>query len=80
MAIIYDSASEEYEKTLEDINLGFTFIFLLEAIIKITGMGPKAYFHVDWNKFDFFVVMASLLDIFLSFVLGNAVTFLRVGP
>ena len=80
MAIIYDSASEDYEKTLEDINLGFTLIFLLEALIKMTGLGPKAYFHVDWNKFDLFVVMASLIDLFLSLFIDNAVTFLRVGP
>ena len=80
MAIIYDSASEEYEATLENINLAFTAIFLFEAIIKITGLGPKGYFHIAWNKFDFLVVLASVIDMMLSFFLGNAIKFLRVGP
>jgi hypothetical protein len=80
MAIIYEDASTEYEQTLENINLGFTIVFLLEAIIKIIGLGTKAYFHVKWNQFDFFVVATSILDILLNIFVGSNVKFLRIGP
>ena len=62
------------------INLGFTIIFLLEADIKLIGMGPKRYFADDWNKFDFFVVVASMIDLILEWSSDEAITFLRVGP
>jgi hypothetical protein len=80
MAIIYEGASSEYEFTLETINLAFTCIFILECIVKITGLGPKAYFHNNWNQFDFVVVLASLVDIVLSLFGSSGIPLLRVGP
>ena len=58
----------------------FTSVFILEAIIKLLTLGFRGYFHSGWNKFDFFVVFASILDIILDY-LGNSVfSFLAVGP
>ena len=51
MAIAYDGSSVEYQETLENFNRAFTVIFIIEAAIKLTGLGPKAYFHSRWNKF-----------------------------
>lgn len=39
----------------------FTFIFTVEAIIKIIGMS-KEYFKVGWNIFDLLIVACSLPD------------------
>lgn len=39
MAIIYDGASDLYINTLEIINLVFTGIFIMECIIKLSGLG-----------------------------------------
>jgi len=80
MAIEYEGSSDEYTYILSMINLGFTLIFLTEAIIKLIGMGPNKYFLDDWNKFDFFVVVASLIDLILDWFSDDAITFLRVGP
>ena len=80
MAIEYEGSSDEYTYALQMINLSFTLIFLAECIIKLTGMGPKRYFYDDWNKFDFFVVVASMIDLFLEWFSDDAITFLRVGP
>lgn len=44
----------------EYINMVFTFIFVLEAIIKIIGLRWH-YFRRAWNVFDFVVVALSLL-------------------
>jgi hypothetical protein len=39
----------------------------------------KKYFNNSWNKFDFFVVVSSILDIMLSFM-GEGLEFLSIGP
>ena len=62
--------------TLFVIDGVFTFLFLLEAILKIIAMGfihnhnkeERAYLCVGWNILDFLVVLASLID----FALGLA--------
>ena len=55
-------------------------IFTLEAVIKIIGLG-KAYFHDNWNIFDFIIVIGSTISVFLSlkanFSLGGATTIIR---
>jgi len=50
---------------MDFLNYIFTLIFILEACIKIFAFG-WAYFDTSWNKFDFFVVISSIMDIFLS--------------
>jgi hypothetical protein len=80
MAIIYEGASDTYVATLEVVNLVFTGIFVMEAVVKITGLGPSAYFYEAWNKFDFFVVASSLVDIMLEYFSGSGFAMLRIGP
>ena len=46
-------------------NYIFTTIFIIEASLKIFVFG-WAYFKTSWNKFDFFVVISSILDIILT--------------
>ena len=48
------------------MNFAFSIIFMVEAVFKLCTFG-KAYFLSGWNIFDFFVVMASVLDIVLSY-------------
>ena len=40
-----------------------TCIFTGEAVLKIYGYGVEGYFHNNWNKFDFFVVVGSWLSL-----------------
>jgi len=47
------------------LNLVFTAIFTVEAALKLAAFGSQ-YWKSSWNKFDFFVVGASLIDIALS--------------
>lgn len=39
---------------------------MIEAVIKISGFGWTFYFKSAWNKFDFFLVLASLLDLTMT--------------
>lgn len=50
---------------LDYVNYVFTGVFVIECVVKMIANGP-AYFSPTWHKFDFFVVVASLLDIAMS--------------
>lgn len=62
MAMGYEGSSNNYEEILININLLFTAIFIFEALLKIITFGIKGYFIYGWNRFDFFVVLASIID------------------
>jgi len=49
MAIIYDGMSESYERMIDYINLIFSGIFFVEAVMKLTAFGFKNYFAIGWN-------------------------------
>lgn len=66
MAIAYDQASDAYNEVLDNINLCFTCVFVLEAALKLFGLTVKGYFRDRWNCFDFFVTVAPVLDLVLS--------------
>lgn len=65
MAMTYEDSGSTIEKFMEITNLIFTSCFIIEAMLKLFAFG-WAYFGTSWNKFDFFVVVASILDILLS--------------
>ena len=65
MAFAYEDASSSFNNFMDMMNYIFTTIFVLEAAVKIFVFG-WAYFNMSWNKFDFFVVISSILDIVLS--------------
>ena len=80
MAMVYNEAPESYLRILENINLAITVVFILEAVIKLYGAGVKEYFSSNWNRFDFFVVTCSVLDILMSLFLTPTTILLRLGP
>jgi hypothetical protein len=52
---------------------------LIEAILKGIAFGTT-YFNNAWNKFDFFVVSASIFDFLLEILEFEGGAFLKVGP
>lgn len=48
------------------INFGFTFIFLMEVLFKVTAWGPAIYLKNNWNRFDLVIVLVSLVDTCLT--------------
>ena len=65
MAVDHEGASPEVLTFLEVSNYFFTLVFLLEAIVKLFVYRWN-YFKTTWNKFDFFVVISSLIDLALE--------------
>ena len=79
MAVSYEGAPASYERGLYIVNLIFTILFTLEAILKIIAYGA-VYFTSSWNNFDFFVVISSLFEILLTYLSSSSFQILTVGP
>ena len=63
MALSYEGCNATYELILNVSNYFFTGVFIVECIIKIMAYGLEGYFHTNWNRFDFFIVFVSILEI-----------------
>nr|XP_026690675.1 voltage-dependent T-type calcium channel subunit alpha-1G isoform X3 [Ciona intestinalis] len=62
---------EDHErKVIDGFNNVFTFVFLLELILKVIAsgfyIGHKAYLKSGWNVLDFFLVASSLIDVIMT--------------
>lgn len=66
LAMIYNNMNPFYSNLLTDIGFLFTTVFILECIMKIVSFGMQPYIASNWNKFDFFIVLISILDIVLT--------------
>jgi len=76
MAMNYENCHPYYDKCLTIANYVFTGIFIAECCIKLLAYG-FAYFHGGWNKFDFFVVVASIADLIIANIDGIDAAFLK---
>jgi len=65
----FDPQIENYDKTLEAFDYVWSSVFVIEMLLKMFGLGLKQYFRKHWNKFDFFIVMGSIVD----FIVTNSV-------
>lgn len=66
MALTYEGESDEYANALKLVNYIFSGVFVIEMILKHLGLGFKRYWASNWNRFDAFVVFASILDILMD--------------
>ena len=57
----------------------FSAVFFIEACCKIIAFGDT-YLKLGWNKFDFFVVVSSILDLMLETLDTKSMEFLTVAP
>ena len=65
---------------LTDFNIAFVVIFAAEAVCKNLAVGPRVYFSRGWSRFDFAVVVVSVVGLFVSEGFGaNALRALRVA-
>ena len=77
MALNFEGSSSGYNTFLTIVNYVFTGIFIAECIIKLLAYGIVPYFHSGWNRFDFFVVVASILDLVVANIDGVDASFLK---
>jgi len=71
MGIEFEGMTPDYKLFIDIIGYIFTAIFIIEMVLKMIAFG-WTYFYTSWNKFDFFVVMASIFNFVLMFLDTNA--------
>eukprot|EP01043_Picozoa_sp_COSAG02_P015294 COSAG02_NODE_649_length_18914_cov_30.645868_1_plen_1639_part_10 len=54
--------SDSFIEMNKHLNYVFNFVFTMECVMKILGMGFREYIRVNFNKLDFFIVVTSSLD------------------
>ncbi|TNV88166.1 hypothetical protein FGO68_gene13672 [Halteria grandinella] len=84
MCMYYDEASAQYTLVLDMINQAFTYIYTIEAMLKLWTAGcsnlfPR-YFQNPWNKFDFLIVAVSIAEIIVSSVIQTNLRALKAVP
>lgn len=62
MAMTQDDSTKSMLDLLKLFNYIFTVIFIIEAVLKIFAMTFTHYINNTWNKLDFFIVIASIVD------------------
>ena len=80
MAMMFEGASPGYNTALAIINDICTYVFIVEAIMKLVALGPSVYFNGNWNKFDFFVVVTSISFMVTQEYMDKSLNILRFGP
>eukprot|EP01062_Namystynia_karyoxenos_P068939 TRINITY_DN6409_c0_g1_i2.p1 TRINITY_DN6409_c0_g1~~TRINITY_DN6409_c0_g1_i2.p1 ORF type:complete len:2273 (+),score=828.29 TRINITY_DN6409_c0_g1_i2:84-6902(+) len=66
MAMEHDGMAPDFQLAMELLNFFFGGVFLLEAVMKLFGFG-LGYFTDAWNRFDFFLVMVSIVGVAMLF-------------
>ncbi|XP_065060331.1 sodium channel protein 1 brain-like isoform X2 [Rhopilema esculentum] len=70
MMISHDEQPDSITTALRYCNIGFTVLFVLEAVLKILALQAQ-YFRSAWNVFDFIVLVLSIAGIVLEFLNVN---------
>lgn len=63
MAATWKDQPQEFTEVMSVVNWVFTAIFLVEAVLKIAAVGWGTYIADAWNRFDFTVVVSSVIDV-----------------
>ena len=79
MAMQYETQNQMYTDVLKIMNYVFTAVFALEAVLKLIAFG-SSYFKSGWNRFDFFVVISSFIDLLMTMLDAATLSIIRVGP
>ena len=66
MALADDDITHSFKGSLTTLNSVCSFIFIAELALKLI-VYKHYYFLSGWNIFDFFVVLASILDLILQY-------------
>lgn len=69
MGAYYYGAPLAYSRTLDYMSETLAWIFTVEMLMKMFGLGLKQYFRESWNIFDFIVTIGAdvgyiLMDIY----------------
>lgn len=71
MCLRYKGQPDSMTQAVYMLNLIFTVVYLVEAVMKITAFGWWPYIADKWNLFDFIVLLFGIIGLFFT---GNSVS------
>eukprot|EP00898_Chlorokybus_atmophyticus_P005123 jgi/Chlat1/5611/Chrsp369S00415 len=66
MSLHHVDQSPSWDKSLLYANAIFSYLFVLEALLKLFALSPMGYFQEQWNRFDFVVAAAACASVTLD--------------
>uniref|UniRef100_A0A8C8DJ11 Calcium channel, voltage-dependent, T type, alpha 1H subunit a n=1 Tax=Oryzias sinensis TaxID=183150 RepID=A0A8C8DJ11_9TELE len=66
MSVEHYNQQQYLKEALKDCNYVFTFIFFVEALLKLVAFGIHRFFKDKWNQLDVAIVALSILGIVLE--------------
>ena len=66
MAATHDGEPPLFSAVSTALNIVFSTLFLCESLLKLYGMGKRAFWSDPWNRFDAAIVFGGLVDIGFS--------------
>jgi hypothetical protein len=78
MATAYYGQPARMVDAVEAMNYAFTCLFVAEAALKITGLGPSGYWKSGWNRFDLALVASGVADMLTSLLGGRELGALKI--
>lgn len=63
LGLEHHGMSDTMADQLETANLVFTAVFAVEMVLKVAGLGPRAYVSDRFNVFDAVIVIVSLVEL-----------------
>eukprot|EP01064_Diplonema_japonicum_P039661 TRINITY_DN9_c4_g1_i1.p1 TRINITY_DN9_c4_g1~~TRINITY_DN9_c4_g1_i1.p1 ORF type:complete len:1736 (+),score=356.14 TRINITY_DN9_c4_g1_i1:114-5321(+) len=80
MAMEHSGQGSAWDMGLLIANIMFVIIFFVEAVMKLIALSPTGYMSDHWNKFDFSVLIISVLGIVMNITYtdGPALSVFRI--
>ena len=79
LAMPYEGSSIKYRDLLVYIQIGFDFILILEAFLKIFALGYSSYLYAFWNKFEFFIMVTAVADLSIESYFFVYLKYFKIG-
>jgi len=75
----YDGMDDDMATTLNWVNVAFVAVFTAEILLKLLAHRTR-FFLIGWNRFDFAIVVVSIVAVIVNFSVTNApdLTFVRI--
>mmetsp|Transcript_3119 Transcript_3119/g.7221 ORF Transcript_3119/g.7221 Transcript_3119/m.7221 type:complete len:1718 (+) Transcript_3119:685-5838(+) len=78
MAMTHADMTPLFDFSLFVVNTVFAAVFLMEAVLKLFALHPRAYFSDAWNSFDFGVVCLSVVGFTITVATDASATYLSL--
>lgn len=78
MLMPHEGQGEKWDAAFAASNAAFTGIFVVEMVLRWTAMGLPQYFADGWCRFDFVVVVVSLVGVFMDYFSSANTTILPI--